>query len=632
MHVHTLHHLATSVLLSSTFAVARPQSALGFEELTRPDHLVAIHTREPDALTVARLAGVDVQAVRRWPVRDWWLVTPPPDRELDAWMDEALRHTEFDTVSPVFRGLDGGPIFPTRDLLVAFDAPEAESANEAVLHALGTVRDTQLAGLDRTWRIESAERDGRRVLERAHELRRLPGVTCAEPDMVFTGVGAHLPNDPGFPNCWGLHHTGQNGAPPDNDMDAPEAWDRTIGVDSVIVVVLDTGVQQDHPDLHQIPGIDFTTDAGNGGPVNGFDNHGTPVAGCISARIDNGIGTVGVAPGCVSASARTFIALAANGTWTTQTTWTLNSLSWAQTIGARVTNNSNGYGFTSTLIGQKYQQTWNAGLTHFASAGNNSSSTITYPASIPIVNAVVAINRYGNLTSFSNFGVGIDFAAPGVDIWSTDRTGAAGYVGGNYGWMWGTSFASPYAAGVAALIASTWPSASAAQIEQVMRNSCVDRGAPGYDTTFGYGFVNAHAALMSACGAPVNTCVTTPNSAGSGATLSSSGSTSLFTDDLVLIATGCPPNVAGLFFFGDLQVQAPFGNGIRCVGGAVTRLPVRSANSSGVLADALDLGAMAASLGITAGATRYFQAWFRDPAAGGAAFDLSDALEVRFCH
>lgn len=124
-------------------------------------------------------------------------------------------------------------------------------------------------------------------------------------------------------------------------------------------------------------------------------------------------------------------------------------------------------------------------------------------------------------------------------------------------------------------------------------------------------------------------CDSLPNSTGASARIDWEGSTSPSIADLVLIAEGVPDQ-PGLFFFGPNQVQLPFGNGLRCVGGQVHRLPVEFA-SGGVLRHALDFGASPASA-IEPGSTWNFQAWFRDPAAGGSTFNLSDGLHVPFCH
>ena len=144
----------------------------------------------------------------------------------------------------------------------------------------------------------------------------------------------------------------------------------------------------------------------------------------------------------------------------------MNALAWAQSIGARVSNNSNYYGFQSGAIAAEYSLTRGLGMVHFASAGNNASSTITYPASLPDVNAVAALNESGSLASFSNYGTGLALSAPGQDIYTTDRTGTNGWVSGDYVFASGTSFASPYAAGVAALVLSIDPALNATNVEQ----------------------------------------------------------------------------------------------------------------------------------------------------------------------
>ncbi len=138
--------------------------------------------------------------------------------------------------------------------------------------------------------------------------------------------------------------------------------------------------------------------------------------------------------------------------------------------------------------------------------------------------------------------------------------------------------------------------------------------------------------VQPAASAPfANFCATSPNSVGPGAVLSHQGSSSIATNDLRLVATGCPPHTFGLFYFGGTQTQAPFGNGFRCVGGSVTRFGVQGTNEFGDADRLIDYAALPGSAGVAVGATRYFQFWYRNPAAGGAGFNLSDGLSVRFC-
>lgn len=451
--------------------------------------------------------GVAPEQARPWPIAGWTLIDTAPVRQREG-RNAPIRHLAaraaadpaIDFASPVFVDDLGGPMFPTPDILVAFKPGTwPEHAEETIAHAdAGHIIDRNWQGMTGVYRVRSDSKSGADVLDRAADLARMEHVAWAEPDMVFTGRGALIPNDPGFPNCWGLHNTGQFGGVADQDMDGPEAWDITIGSPAIKLVIIDTGVQQDHPDLNQVPGFDATGENGGGGPVNQWDNHGTGVAGCSSAAINNSLGTVGIAPAAPAASARTFISINSSGNWTSNASWTVNSLAWAQSIGARVTNNSNYYGFTSNAIAQKYAETRAAGMIHFASAGNDGlDGFIVYPASLPDVNAVAALTSAGTRASFSNAGPGMFIAAPGVSVYSTDRTGNDGYTTGDYVYFSGTSAASPCAAGVAALVLSFNHFQSALQVENILATTAVDRGPAGYDEIYGWGFVNAHAALLA---------------------------------------------------------------------------------------------------------------------------------------
>ena len=124
-------------------------------------------------------------------------------------------------------------------------------------------------------------------------------------------------------------------------------------------------------------------------------------------------------------------------------------------------------------------------------------------------------------------------------------------------------------------------------------------------------------------------CTAIANSTGAGASMSALGSSSVSANDLVLLAAPVP-NQPGLFYYGPDQIQFPFGNGFRCVGGTVGRLDVQNA-SANTLSHALDVTRPPnAATTITAGTSWNFQCWYRDPAAGGAGFNLSDGLEIAF--
>lgn len=141
--------------------------------------------------------------------------------------------------------------------------------------------------------------------------------------------------------------------------------------------------------------------------------------------------------------------------------------------------------------------------------------------------------------------------------------------------------------------------------------------------------------LTSACPVPTTFCPATFNTSGFPGAMSSSGSQAIAANTFTLIAGQLPPNKTAFFFYGSLQVQIPVGQGWRCVGGSVFRLrPAQNSGPGGGISRLLDFSQPPAGSGsgaIQAGATRYFQAYYRDPAGGGAGFNLTDALEAAFC-
>jgi hypothetical protein len=127
-------------------------------------------------------------------------------------------------------------------------------------------------------------------------------------------------------------------------------------------------------------------------------------------------------------------------------------------------------------------------------------------------------------------------------------------------------------------------------------------------------------------------CLGEPNSAGSGASMQGTGSTGIIANDFVLNVTGCPSSKPGLFFYGPNQVNLPFGDGVRCVGGSLTRRSVLMTDAGGSASQALDYTTLPPGAQITAGSNWNFQFWYRDPTGpGGTAFNVSNGLEVLFC-
>ncbi len=313
------------------------------------------------------------------------------------------------------------------------------------------------------------------------ELRADPLVRYVEPNYVLET--AALPDDPLYNRLWGLSNTGQlvNGWPgtPDADADVDAAWSVTTGDPSVVVAVIDTGVDQSHPDLAVNTWVNagencagcrtdnLDNDANGyvddwrgwdfvGGDNNPADDHGhgTHVAGTIGAVGNNGAGVVGVNWN-VRLMGLKFLGSDGSGT----TADAVSAILYAAANGADVLNNSWAGGDFSQSLLEAIEFADTRDALFVAAAGNDgmdNDAVPTYPASyeVPNVLAVAASDNGDRHAFFSNFGKrSVDVSAPGVDILST-------WPGGSYQYASGTSMAAPHAAGVAALIEAVHPAAS----------------------------------------------------------------------------------------------------------------------------------------------------------------------------
>ena len=335
-------------------------------------------------------------------------------------------------------------------------------------------------------------------------------------------IGPMAPaNDAMYSDQWALNNTGYYGNPADVDIDAPEAWDLTTGKASVIIAVIDEGVDLFHEDLagKLVPGYDATGGGSAGGPW-GDDAHGTLVAGLAAAATNNSIGVAGVCQFCTIMPIR--IAYDSGGHWVTYDSWIADAISWAYQHGAWILNNSWGGGVPSTVINTAFANAKilgraGKGSVVLVAAGNAGSPTVSYPASLDYVMAVGASNMCderktsadtscnGYETNWgSNYGSALDISAPGVWLDSTDIMGLAGVSVGNYtGVMNGTSGATPIVAGVAGLILSRNSGLTASQVETLLKISADDVNGGGWDSGMGFGRVNAYEAVRLANSIPV---------------------------------------------------------------------------------------------------------------------------------
>lgn len=348
-------------------------------------------------------------------------------------------------------------------------------------------------------------------------------------------------NDPLYNRQWHIVNNGtplQGSGTVDADMDVDTAWTITTGNPNIKVGIIDSGVDTLHEDLvaNILPGHDALGDTTDGYPSPAFDEdgHGTCCAGIVAAVKDNNKGGTGVAPTCKIIPVRAFYYVSPGpGTVIPASTAAAfaDAIGWAWNNGADVLSNS--WGLPASLIGllpggtqpvnDAIQTAYtNArggkGIAMFFSSGNEEDpSGPIWPGELPqtiAINATSMCDERKNGSDCSgetwsgNWGIGLDFSAPGVKISTTDMMGANGYSSGHYSTSFnGTSAACPNAAAVGALVLSVRPDLTAEDVRNVIARSCDKVGGYGYDSLFyngtwsnelGYGRVNAFAALQLA--------------------------------------------------------------------------------------------------------------------------------------
>ncbi|MGA2915248.1 MAG: S8 family serine peptidase [Sedimentisphaerales bacterium] len=246
------------------------------------------------------------------------------------------------------------------------------------------------------------------------ELRKNPDVAYIEPDYKIYALGS--PDAVGADSSSGINALSSSQTIPYGItmVNAPLVWPRTKGA-GVRVAVLDTGISMYHPDRgNVVASVSFATDQ-NGVtiPVEDFHGHGTHTSGTVAAA-DNNIGVVGVAP-----QADLLIAKVMDNTGTGQTSWLISGIEWAVNNNAKVISMSLGDYDYSAALDTACSNAFAAGVLIVAAAGNENSSSPLYPAALPSVISVAAVDQNKNRASFSNYGSTIDLAAPGVSVYST---------------------------------------------------------------------------------------------------------------------------------------------------------------------------------------------------------------------
>ncbi len=368
----------------------------------------------------------------------------------------------------------------------------------------------------------------------------------------FSSVGYDdmlaVPNDPDYPNQQNLNNTGQvtscSGCTPysDHDINAEAAWDITTGNPNVVVAIIDTGVDLDHPDLaaNILPrgteDWDFA-DPGDDVPED-ESGHGTSCAGIAAGVSNNGIGVAGIASSCRIMPLRVDLTSGMNQN-------RADALNYAASRagdfdGLALSNSWRMSSGTYTAVYDAIENAHNAGCVVCFAAGNENVQPVEVPADSPFCICVGAVSPCDERKSSSScdgeswgssYGPTLDICAPGVLIHTTS-------MGGGYTETFnGTSSACPHVAGVAALMLSVDSSLTPAQVQLVLESTATDLAAPGFDNETGWGRIDTHLALEFI--ADLGTLEGTVTEQGSGAAVEAvvqavrqgTGSTSTVTSD-----------------------------------------------------------------------------------------------------
>ncbi|MFZ5816854.1 MAG: S8 family serine peptidase [Bacillota bacterium] len=334
---------------------------------------------------------------------------------------ELLRSAQVDLSAPAAPG----------QFLVQF-APGISAAERSRIAAqMGATIINRVAALDTevlefpALKANAGPRAAEQLLVR---LRKNPNVLMAEPNYIYTVNW--VPNDPGLSQQWAWEK-----------INAYNYWDTNQGSSSVVIAVVDTGVQLNHPDLSSklVPGYNFVS--GNTNPEDG-NGHGTHVAGTAAAITNNSTGGAGTCPNCKIMPVKV---LNDSGSGTLDAV--ANGIIWAADNGAHVINLSLGASSGASTLENAVNYAWNKGAFLACAAGNSNTSSPSYPAYYDRCFAVAATDSADQRAWFSNYGTWVEVAAPGVDIYST-------WINSSYNTISGTSMATPHVAGQAGLLAS----------------------------------------------------------------------------------------------------------------------------------------------------------------------------------
>lgn len=345
---------------------------------------------------------------------------------------------------------------------------ELAALHVRVLEVAAGTEEAAMAALQANPAVEYVERDYRMRLIEPVRANPMP------PSWPLPAWDDFVPNDPNFGLQWGLGR-----------ISAPQAWGLTQGcAEEVVIAILDTGIDQDHPDLaaQVVANVNFS----DSDTVDDVYGHGTHVAGIAAAITNNGIGVAGTTFNCKLMNVKV---LADDGTL--ESSWAAQGIVWAADHGAKVINMSFAGASGSKTLRSAVQYAARKQVVMVAATGNDSDNQRSYPAAYREVIAVGGTNQDDERWESSSYGAKwVDVAAPAVDIYSTGPNHPNAFGLQDYGTLSGTSMATAFVSGIAALVASQ-PSGNS--VRRRIEHS-TDR-VPGTGRLYRYGRVNLFRAL-----------------------------------------------------------------------------------------------------------------------------------------
>ncbi|MEM9380206.1 MAG: S8 family serine peptidase [Planctomycetota bacterium] len=635
---------ATPVALSCAFGLGDDYDLIVYdvtEDFADPQEVVRFEAPglvnpETGQINVSAMTLVAVEVLAFSGVSPWQLTIATPSPLTTAGGPGAFAPRSMSTRSrgslasqrTLLRAASDAPMFAVAaapsmrgDLVVQLDDETDEAIVQPFVAAHGGTVLASIPGGPKKVRFAipddlSPTEAARYQVALAATLRGRAGVRIAEPDYRLEAFQAEVrPNDEFYNLQW--HY---------EQIQLPAAWAITTGSNAVRVAVLDTG-SAPATDLvpRTVPGFDMISDPANAGDGDGIDAdptdvgdsngvqpssfHGAHVAGTIGAATNTGdqFGVAGV-------------------TWQTQVFHVrvlglqggsnfdiLNAVRYAAGLSSTAPSPANPPADIQNLSlgGPAFSQPFQdavtaatqAGCLIVAAAGNENSSTPSFPAAYDDVVSVAAVDFERQRAPYSNFHPSVDIAAPGGDV-TVDRNGdnfGDGVLStkpddtvnptnfDSFAFNQGTSMAAPHVAGVAALLLSVAPGLTPAQLEQILTSTATDLGAPGRDDQYGHGLVNALAAVQNAGGGT-----------GGGPSISLAASSVLFDTAVDTKRVGVL-NAGG----GTLQVMDPIAT--TTSGGnwlSAARVAIASPTTSDTSAIDVDVSAAGLANGIYGGSVR----------------------------